>query len=366
MAVLPGKLAARRRACAPAAGKTTLNRLELSRPSPRATTRSATDPAAIEALFVDSSWRRTSGRRSRSCSISTPRMIRSTASRRADSSMATTAVAVATIHLLRPASAGSQAAAGQYRRRARLDRAGLPHRQTRARWSVGLRADAGFARRWPGVRTTVSITCSAWRATRANRGVRNRTRRGGRRERCKRWAGPALQGLMWTTRKSWSSRRRVVGKAKWTRGAATPLVVTSLDPQGADAPTLYEDFSYACGEMENRIQATRLAKPPAVPCASSSSISAPGPRRGASTSDRRSSFSSDAVDLRQSDPVLEIASDCRSFAMALLREHAHERLPAASLRQLWNATRRMAFNRLNRTVRPVERGEQEQWVGNTP
>jgi len=34
MAVLVGKLAARRRDCAPAAGKSTLNRLELSRPEP--------------------------------------------------------------------------------------------------------------------------------------------------------------------------------------------------------------------------------------------------------------------------------------------------------------------------------------------
>jgi hypothetical protein len=42
MAVLVGKLAARRRDCAPAAGKSTLNRLELSRPSRRVITRSAT------------------------------------------------------------------------------------------------------------------------------------------------------------------------------------------------------------------------------------------------------------------------------------------------------------------------------------
>jgi hypothetical protein len=34
MAVLAGKLAAKRTDCAPLAGKSTLNRLELSRPSP--------------------------------------------------------------------------------------------------------------------------------------------------------------------------------------------------------------------------------------------------------------------------------------------------------------------------------------------
>ena len=42
MAVLAGKLAARREDCAPVAGKSTLNRLELSRLAPSATTRSAT------------------------------------------------------------------------------------------------------------------------------------------------------------------------------------------------------------------------------------------------------------------------------------------------------------------------------------
>ena len=42
MAVLAGKLMARREECAPLAGKSTLNRLELSRLAPSATTRSAT------------------------------------------------------------------------------------------------------------------------------------------------------------------------------------------------------------------------------------------------------------------------------------------------------------------------------------
>ena len=41
MAILAGKLEARREDCAPVAGKSTLNRLELSRPLPTAITRSA-------------------------------------------------------------------------------------------------------------------------------------------------------------------------------------------------------------------------------------------------------------------------------------------------------------------------------------
>ena len=53
MAVLAGKLAARRSDCAPLAGKSTLNRLELSRPAPTRYHKIALDPAAIEQLFVD-------------------------------------------------------------------------------------------------------------------------------------------------------------------------------------------------------------------------------------------------------------------------------------------------------------------------
>jgi hypothetical protein len=45
MAVLVGKLAARRRDCAPAAGKSTLNRLELSRPEPTRYHKISHDPA---------------------------------------------------------------------------------------------------------------------------------------------------------------------------------------------------------------------------------------------------------------------------------------------------------------------------------
>jgi hypothetical protein len=53
MAVLAGKLAARRSDCAPLAGKSTLNRLELSRPQPTRYARLAADTAAIETFFVD-------------------------------------------------------------------------------------------------------------------------------------------------------------------------------------------------------------------------------------------------------------------------------------------------------------------------
>ena len=52
MATLVGKLEARREDCAPLAGKSTLNRLELSRPEPSKYHKVSHDPQAIEELFV--------------------------------------------------------------------------------------------------------------------------------------------------------------------------------------------------------------------------------------------------------------------------------------------------------------------------
>jgi hypothetical protein len=53
LAVLAGKLEAHRADCAPLAGKSTLNRLELSRPEPTRYHKVSHDAAAIERLFID-------------------------------------------------------------------------------------------------------------------------------------------------------------------------------------------------------------------------------------------------------------------------------------------------------------------------
>ncbi len=53
MAVLGGKLTAKRADCAPLAGKSTLNRLELSRAESTRYHKISYDAAAVEALFVD-------------------------------------------------------------------------------------------------------------------------------------------------------------------------------------------------------------------------------------------------------------------------------------------------------------------------
>ena len=54
-------------------------------------------------------------------------------------------------------------------------------------------------------------------------------------------------------------RRRVIGKAEWTRGAANPrFVVTSLKRSEIDARALYERVYCARGDMENRVKECQL------------------------------------------------------------------------------------------------------------
>src|SRR5688572_29161960 len=63
----------------------------------------------------------------------------------------------------------------------------------------------------------------------------------------------------WSTLDSWSRRRRVVGKAEWTRGEANPrFIVTSLTPRECEARALYERIYCARGDMENRVKECQL------------------------------------------------------------------------------------------------------------
>jgi len=79
-----------------------------------------------------------------------------------------------------------------------------------------------------------------------------RSRRTGQPERC-------FKSFMWTTRTSWSRRRRIVAKAEWTKDEANPrFVVTSLPRHAAAAKHLYEKVYCARGEMENRIKECQL------------------------------------------------------------------------------------------------------------
>ena len=65
--------------------------------------------------------------------------------------------------------------------------------------------------------------------------------------------------LTWTTRKSWSRKRRVIAKAEWTRGEANPrFIVTSLTETDGGSRQLYETVYCARGEMENRIKECQM------------------------------------------------------------------------------------------------------------
>jgi Transposase DDE domain group 1 len=64
--------------------------------------------------------------------------------------------------------------------------------------------------------------------------------------------------FFWRTRDSWSRTRRVVAKAEHLPQGANPrFVVTSL-PAAIDARSLYEDIYCARGEVENRIKEQQL------------------------------------------------------------------------------------------------------------
>ena len=57
------------------------------------------------------------------------------------------------------------------------------------------------------------------------------------------------------TRKSWSAKRRVIGKAEWTNGGANPrFIVTNIHAASGPARFLYEDVYCQRGEMENRLK----------------------------------------------------------------------------------------------------------------
>ena len=117
MAVLAGKLAARRADCAPVAGKSTLNRLELSRPEPSRYHKIAYDAGAIERLFVDLFLE--AHRAAAAADHSRPRRHRRSAARRPGGAVLPRLLRLlllsAALRVLRPPSARGPAAAGQHR-----------------------------------------------------------------------------------------------------------------------------------------------------------------------------------------------------------------------------------------------------------
>ena len=69
-----------------------------------------------------------------------------------------------------------------------------------------------------------------------------------------------FKDFRYRTKRSWSCERRVVGKAEYlVKGENPRFIVTSIKSEQIDARALYEDFYCARGEMENRIKEQQLA-----------------------------------------------------------------------------------------------------------
>jgi hypothetical protein len=268
MAVLAGKLEARREDCAPVAGKSTLNRLERSRLEPTRYQKISHNPVAIKKLmvdlFLDSQERPPNqiildldatddpvhgGQEGRffhgyyDCYCYLPLYI------------------FCGRHLLasKLRRANLDAADGAVKEVARIVA------QIRSRWPklrILLRADSGFARdelmAWceaNGVgyvfglakndRLIGQIKDSLLRAEAESRRTGKPARR--------------FKDFNWRTVKSWTRERRVVAKAEWTQGEANPrFIVTSLKRAECKARYLYEKVYCARGDMENRIKECQL------------------------------------------------------------------------------------------------------------
>lgn len=127
---------------------------------------------------------------------------------------------------------------------------------------IVLRADSGFARdalmSWcegNGVGYVFGLARNA----RLQRAIGAAQRRMGEQHEHTGRACREFVKLAWTTKKSWSATRRVVGKAERIAGKDNPsFVVTTLSARQWPARALYEDLYCARGEMGNRIKECQL------------------------------------------------------------------------------------------------------------
>jgi len=264
MAVLAGKLEARREDCAPVAGKSTLTRLELSRETPTKYCKIAHEPAAIEALFVDLLLE-AHDRPPQQIILdldATDDPLHGHQEGRFfhgyyDCYCYLPLYVFCGRHLLaaklRPSNI--DASAGSVEEVARIVA------QIRRRWPrtrILLRADSGFAREalmaWcemnqvdfvfglaGNARLVEEISVELLQAEAEASATGKPARR--------------FKDFRYATLDSWSRRRRVVAKAEWTNGEANPrFIVTSLNKAETSARFLYEKVYCARGEMENRIK----------------------------------------------------------------------------------------------------------------
>src|SRR5271165_2931440 len=231
MAVLAGKLEARREDCAPVAGKSTLNRLELSKLAPTRYHKISHNPMAIRNLLVDL-FLEAHARAPRQIILdldATDDPLHGEQEGRYfhgyyDCYCYLPLYVFCGRHLLlaKLRSADMDAAAGAVEEVARLVA------RIRARWPrtrILLRADSGFAREdlmaWCET-NGVDFLFGLAKNERLVAEIKPeldlaaaKSRRSGRPER-------RFKSFMWTTRRTWSRRRRVVAKSEWTNGEANP------------------------------------------------------------------------------------------------------------------------------------------------
>ena len=264
MAVLASKLEARRDDCAPVAGKSTLNRLELSRETPTRYRKIAHDPAAIEALFIDL-FLKAHAKPPRQIVLdldATDDPLHGHQEGRFfhgyyDCYCYLPLYVFCGRHLLaaklRPSNIDGSAGA--------VEEVARIVAQIRARWPrtrILLRADSGFAREarmaWceenrvdfvfglaRNARLVEEVAVELLEAEAEAASTGKPARR--------------FKDFFYSTLDSWSRRRRVIGKAEWTQGEANPrFIVTSLKAAETNGRFLYEKVYCARGEMENRIK----------------------------------------------------------------------------------------------------------------
>jgi len=131
----------------------------------------------------------------------------------------------------------------------------------RARWpqtTIVIRADSGFCRddlmTWcetNNVQYVLGLAGNSRLVAKLAPEMRKAKRR------AKRTGQPTrvFADFAYRTRKSWSAKRRVIGKAEWTQGAANPrFIVTNIHAAHGPARFLYEDVYCQRGEMENRLK----------------------------------------------------------------------------------------------------------------
>jgi hypothetical protein len=268
MAVLANKLAASRADCAPLAGKSTLNRLELSKAEPTRYNKIAADTHAIERLFVDlflDAHAKAPSQITLDLDATDDPLHGHQEGRffhgYYDCYCYLPLYVFCGRHLLAAKLRRSNidAAAGALEEIARIVG------QIRARWPrvrILLRGDSGFCRE------ALMAYCEANRVDYVFGLARNErlqaeieAEMADARDEAERRGKPArrFKDFRWSTLDSWSRMRRVIGKAEWTRGEANPrFIVTSLTSAEIDARRLYEVIYCARGEMENRIKECQL------------------------------------------------------------------------------------------------------------